>query len=483
MKKIYLTLILGATLMQAVTNEVSLDIYTDKIRLNDIRGAQNDKVYSFEVPSYLNLENIDVIGACDISSKTLSTEVEAEDKTLLELKENVDKNSRVLSSLKTKESLLKSATLDKVANIENVDKLYKKTGDLLLENLNEQSKITKELEKAQKALTKYSAENPPKKVKLLHVNPEYCTKNSDNFFVQISYDFYEMDAKPIKKIYANLNENSTKIDEFLHVKNLSSIDLQKITVRSLGTRFVKAVKPANFYPNYLDVPNKNRAVMMEMAAPAPIAENRLKQVSNANFGQAVVQNLDTLSAWTIKNVNIPRGENVELNLNTQVLPSVFTILVDGYSQSYPFVESEFTLKDRVEGSEARFYLNNLAIANSNVATLFASVPQKLYFGTNEHIKVDKKETKNFTENSVFGTKTQSLKWEYNIKNISNKAWKVKLLERLPVSKNEKITVILVADEKPVKQEEDGKVYFEFTLKPNESKKFEYGYDIKMPKDM
>lgn len=472
MKKI----LCAAMLPISIFASVSLDIYSDKVRLNDSQIIKGLTV-NFVVPAHLELTDFDVSSSCDIAEKTLSFEIEVEDKGFNDLSEELDQSYRLLSSLVSVENLLKTASLEQT-NIENFDKVSSKTTQLLLANLQQQSKVKKEMSKLTIKLEQYKSLNPPIKTRILTIKP-ICKK--DNSSVDVSYDFEQLDVKTTKKIYGDLEKKATKIDEFLYLKNISSLELKNVKVRSFGTSYIKASKPDTFNPEYLDI-NKQNNYNQRSISFGQTSKSKTESKMTLAFNQGVLQNLETLSAWEIENVNIPRNNSVELNLNTQTLASKFSIFIDGYHMSYPFVESKLILKNRVSKGDTKFYLNGQSVADSSIPTLYATVEQNLYFGINNHILVSKKELTNFTENSMFGSKTQKQKWEYEIRNTSTKIWEINLSERLPVSKSDKITVTLQSSSKPFLQKEDGQVFFNFALNPGEVKKFEFGYEIKKPKN-
>lgn len=71
-------------------------------------------------------------------------------------------------------------------------------------------------------------------------------------------------------------------------------------------------------------------------------------------------------------------------------------------------------------------------------------------------------------------------WEYKITNNHTKAQKISLVERVPVSKHEDIKVKLIGRTKHTLLNKNGKITFDFELKPNETKIIEFGYEVEKP---
>lgn len=475
MSKYLSMLLVGGALLHAST---TLDIYKDRMRLNEWVPTNSSGNYNFIVPSHLDLNDIDIIGDCEITSKFLSEEVIVEDKVYEKLQNDFTDSSIKLTTLKSQEALLRSASLQDVTNMDSIDKISKKISDSLLKNLKEQVLAEKDIKQKKEALDKYLLENPPAKTKTLTLGGSCDAKSG----VGIAYDFVELESAIVKKANANTKNSEIKIDEVINLKNISSIELENINIRSLATYYAGVSKPFPFYPEYLDVPsNSQQEYAIEsrtmLASPQALAS----QKSTKSLSQGTQLTLGTLNGWEFKDVSIPRGENTELNLSSQALNATFNIFIDGYASNMAFVEGIFTPTKMINAGDTRFYLDSFSVSNYYVNELASDIEQRLYFGVNNHISVTKKHLKDFTENSVFGSKTRMLRYEYEIKNNSQKEEKIILSERLPISKNEKITVTLVSNETPTKQKEDGEVWFEFILKPNESKKIEFGYDVKSPK--
>ena len=102
----------------------------------------------------------------------------------------------------------------------------------------------------------------------------------------------------------------------------------------------------------------------------------------------------------------------------------------------------------------------------------------MYFGKNSLISVKKTRVKNFSKDSFFSSKTSSLQaYEYEIKNGSKQAQNIELIERVPVSSHEKVSVKMQNSPKETSVSERGEVSWKFALAPGESKKVTFFYEI------
>lgn len=81
--------------------------------------------------------------------------------------------------------------------------------------------------------------------------------------------------------------------------------------------------------------------------------------------------------------------------------------------------------------------------------------------------------------SINKLKTEKI-YSYEITNNSSKKFDVTLVERVPVSKHEDIKIELIGKSKYSVLENNGKIYYDLKLEPNETKTIEFGYSIEKP---
>ena len=104
-------------------------------------------------------------------------------------------------------------------------------------------------------------------------------------------------------------------------------------------------------------------------------------------------------------------------------------------------------------------------------------------GRDKRIVVKREKLKELTSRRLIGTnQRESYAWEISIRNTKGEAVKVIVEDQVPVSQNNQIevTVIDVANAKYNK--DTGKLSWELTLQPNETRKWVFKYEVKYPKD-
>ena len=145
------------------------------------------------------------------------------------------------------------------------------------------------------------------------------------------------------------------------------------------------------------------------------------------------------------------------------------------------MRAKFNPERNIEESETLIKLDGVQIGLAQIG-FAANAEATAYLGKNSLIEVKKEQANNFTKNSFFGGESKnSIAWDYEIKNGSKRAWNVVLQERAPVSVHEDVKVALKNSPEQSSLGKDGLLSWDFELKPGESKKIRFGYELSKPK--
>lgn len=104
-------------------------------------------------------------------------------------------------------------------------------------------------------------------------------------------------------------------------------------------------------------------------------------------------------------------------------------------------------------------------------------------GRDKRVVVKREKLKDFTTRKTIGTNQRdSYAWEISIRNTRTEPVKITVEDQIPVSQNSQIEVT-VGDTGGAQHNKDtGKLIWELNLSPNETKKVQYKFEIKYPKD-
>lgn len=104
-------------------------------------------------------------------------------------------------------------------------------------------------------------------------------------------------------------------------------------------------------------------------------------------------------------------------------------------------------------------------------------------GRDKRIVVKREKLKDFTSRKLIGgNQRDSYAWEVSVRNTKNEPVKITVEDQVPVSQNSQIEVT-VSDIGGARYNKDtGKLTWNMTLQPNETKKVVFKYEVKYPKD-
>lgn len=104
-------------------------------------------------------------------------------------------------------------------------------------------------------------------------------------------------------------------------------------------------------------------------------------------------------------------------------------------------------------------------------------------GRDKRIVIKREKVKDFTTRRTIGSNIrEAFAWEVSVRNTKNEAVKILVEDQVPVSQNSQIEVT-VLDVAGAKYNKDtGKLVWEMSLQPNETKKVAFKYEVKYPKD-
>jgi uncharacterized protein (TIGR02231 family) len=104
-------------------------------------------------------------------------------------------------------------------------------------------------------------------------------------------------------------------------------------------------------------------------------------------------------------------------------------------------------------------------------------------GRDKRIAIKREKVKDFNSHVVIGlNQKQANGYEINVRNNQSEPVTITVEDQIPVSKNSQIEVSLVNGGGAKFTPENGRLVWEFILKPNESKRLVYQFEVKYPKE-
>ena len=104
-------------------------------------------------------------------------------------------------------------------------------------------------------------------------------------------------------------------------------------------------------------------------------------------------------------------------------------------------------------------------------------------GRDKRIVVKREKLKDLTSRNLIGsTKKESYAWEISLRNTKTEPVKIVVEDQVPVSQNTQIEVSVLDTGGANYNKQTGKLTWELELKPNETRKVTYKFEVKYPKD-
>lgn len=240
---------------------------------------------------------------------------------------------------------------------------------------------------------------------------------------------------------------------------------------------------------------------LAMAAPAAInmqnlttniaGETRIgMEIQDATAASATIEAGATSAAFKIATASSIPSDNspqkvpiTAAKLNTQ--PEYLTVpkrQATAYLTAKVYNNTEFPL---LAGS-MNVFLDGTFVATSHLRTVMAGEKFDLALGADEGISVKHKRVNKFTEDTGLTNSGKRVTYEYliTIQNNKKTAERVIVADQVPLSRNEKVVVkVLAPDAKDVKPTDEGTLKWTLDLKPAEKRELTIKFTVDYPKDV
>lgn len=224
--------------------------------------------------------------------------------------------------------------------------------------------------------------------------------------------------------------------------------------------------------------DEDKAEMEEMAAPPP-AE------SVADFTTTVQTTLNTEFSialpYTVSSSNKPTLVDIRNHeLKATYLYSVSPKLdLDAFLMARITGWEEFSLLP----GEANVFFEGTFVAKSFLDPNNIKDTLSISLGRDKRIVVKREKLKDFSSRKAIGSNQRdSYAYEISVRNTKADAINIMIEDQVPVSQNSQIEVTTSDTGGAMYQKETGKLKWEFSLQPNETRKMVYKFEVKYPKD-
>lgn len=144
--------------------------------------------------------------------------------------------------------------------------------------------------------------------------------------------------------------------------------------------------------------------------------------------------------------------------------------------------SDWEKYNLLEG-EANIFFEDTYVGKTLLDIRYATDTLQISLGRDKNVSVKREKVKNFTTKQFIGSKKEESKvWNIDVKNNKNQKIDMLIFDQVPVSTLEEIKVEISEISGAKHNLETGEIKWDFSIDPNETKKFELKYTVKYPKN-
>lgn len=442
--------------------------------------------------------------------------------SITEIKLQLDELADKMSALQTEKNILLGNRLIKGETKRDTLNLFKDAMDYLrtrLSNLNAETyKIKREqnvrnqlladLHERQNALSEMinQVENtgiPAPQVNyrvIVSVLAELPTSGS----LSINYFVAQAGWTPEYDLRADNNTNKLQLTHKARITQNTGVDWNNaLLTLATGTPMQSTIKP-DLAPAYLSFYNayqkEQKKKTLDKNAPQTLSFNEtLASGSTANLDIDDAKDATYSFDWTSVTENILNTEyDVKLKYNIpsdgkQHLVAIQTKdLKTNYNlSSVPKMDASAYLLAKITGWEdlnlipgnSRIYFDGSYIGESYIDPNTTNDTLVLSMGKDKAIVIQRKKLKDKTKEKILlEEKTISITYEIIVKNTKSVATELHIDDQIPLSSTPAILVKLIESSKAKYDAETGKLEWDINLKPKETRKIAFTYEVKIPKD-
>lgn len=317
---------------------------------------------------------------------------------------------------------------------------------------------------------------------------------------QLSYVVANAGWTPVYDLRATDTKNPVQLSYKANVFQSTGEEWNNVRLTlSTSNPNLGGVKP-ELSPLYVDIVNpvvrtaRYRVGAVHRSAPEPAAAGMnmdMEEVeaapaeTTANYTTTIQTSLNTEFAISLPYTVVSTSKPTLVDIATHSLKADYI-----YSVA-PKLDNDAFLMARVTGwdefsllpGEANVFFEGTFVARSFIDPADIRDTLAVSLGRDKRIVVKREKIKDFTTRKAIGTNQRDA-YGYTISVRNSKADEVTIIveDQVPVSQNSQVEVTLLDSGGAQVLRQSGKLKWEFTLKTQETKKLEYKYEVKYPKD-
>jgi uncharacterized protein (TIGR02231 family) len=217
---------------------------------------------------------------------------------------------------------------------------------------------------------------------------------------------------------------------------------------------------------------KNEYLLNEVTATSDYVQT-IQTSLNTEFDIALPYTVASASVPTVVDI---RSYHMKADYTYAVAPKLDT---DAFLMARATGWEEFSLLP----GEANIFFEGTFVGKSYIDPNSIKDTLAISLGRDKRIVVKREKLKDLTSRkTIGGSQKESYTWEVSVRNTKTEAISITVEDQIPVSQNKDIEVALLDKGNAQYNVATGKLKWELTLPPNETRKMTYKFEVKYPKD-
>ncbi len=215
------------------------------------------------------------------------------------------------------------------------------------------------------------------------------------------------------------------------------------------------------------------AVTMDEAQTLDEFVSTVQTSLNTEFDISLPYTVSSSSKPTVVDI---RNHEVKAEYSYSVVPKLDA---DAFLIAKAIGWEEFSLLP----GEANIFFEGTFVGNSFIDPNNIKDTLSLSLGRDKRIVVKREKLKDLTSRNVIGTtKKENYTWEISLRNTKTDAVRIHVEDQVPVTQNTQIEVTVLDTGGANHNKQSGKLFWDIDLKPNETRKVMFKFEVKYPKD-
>lgn len=438
-----------------------------------------------------------------LSDPASSPKIKALEDSIQFLSESLNRlNNQIWIYNEEKDLLLKNKTIQVSSGGESTDELIKRANffrkrmDDIFTSLtsiqNDQKKTNNQIQSIRRQISELRNGGPQKGEIVVEVE----AKNSAKYDFEFSYTINNAGWYPIYDIRANSVSEPLKLTFNAKVYQRSGQDWNNIELTLSTSAPLSNINKPNFTPWRLKFLGKIEPVSYSRS-------NRKESFSSDKMESNTVVSEDvmrSMQAPMITAVNNQTSTTYEINTKYDVpsdgqhhsvsiaeyeIPATYTYYVAPKSSKQAFLLARATdwYKYNFIPGQANVFFENTFVGNTVINMNSGTDTLDISLGVDRGLIVRRERIEDFCKTRSLGNnKKESIGIGITLINNRKLEAEVEIVDQIPISSNNQITVELLESDKAQFEEKTGKLLWKKTLKPGKSEVLKFTYSVEYPKD-